>query len=250
VYDHIFDPSYKKSCANSYTNPVNGRYQVPCCTSNVSVNAASRFIFYRKPLVQNLFSFEPILTDPKVDRLLVQKPHSVDNAVPRKTSPQTLFRESETQTEPYSPQYFSHRQTASVAISTDDKGTETIMQRTSTSRQGDPKEISWICRIHERREATQRLFPVMPDRKNIKLQEAFLQGREQLEFKARERELDELLENRFAGFKENLYTKYAENERRAEEKLAVSYPANFRDKLMHVDILLPVSQCSFYLTRN
>lgn len=223
---------------------------MPCCTSKVSVSAASRFIFFRKPLVQNLFSFEPILTDPKVDRLLEQKHQSVDKAVPRKTTPQTLFRESETQTEPYLPQYFTHRQTSSVAISTDDKEPETTMQHTCTTRQGGPTEISWICRIHERRDATKRLFPVMPDRKNIKLQEAFLQGREQLEFKARERELDALLENRFASFKENLYTKYAENERRAEEKLAVSYLANFCDKLMHLDCLLPLSQCSIYLSRN
>jgi hypothetical protein len=72
----------------------------------------------------------------------------------------------------------------------------------------------------------------MSDRKSIKLQEAFLQGREQLEFKARERELDKLLENRLASFKENLYAKYAESERRAEEKIAVSHRAHIREKIM------------------
>jgi hypothetical protein len=209
---------------------------VPCSTSKASVSGATRYMFFRKPLVQNLFSFEPIVTDSlkEGERFLVPKHQTDDKAVARKTTPQTLFRESETQTDPYSPQYFTHRQTSSVAISTDDNESETIKltQLKCTTGQGDPKEVSWICRIRERREVTKRLFPVMSDRKSIKLQEAFLQGREQLEFKARERELDKLLENRLASFKENLYAKYAESERRAEEKIAVSHRAHIREKIM------------------
>jgi hypothetical protein len=208
--------------------------------ASVSVSGASRYKYFRKPLVQNLYSFEPILTEPSKEDKIVGKRHLLDESFARTAaSTQTLYRESETQTEPYSPPYFfRQRLSSTVATSTDAKDPDILTNNHFICSKGQlsgPKEITCIGRNSERGEKAKEL-PSISDEKTLKLHKAFLEGQEQLEFKARERELDDILAVRLASFKENLYAKYAESERRAEEKLAVSHVSQVFDEQGHLDI--------------
>jgi hypothetical protein len=221
----------------------------------VSVSGASRYKYFRKPLVQNLYSFEPILTDPlKEDKIIGKKPLLDESLARTAACTQTLYRESETQTDPYSPPYFFHQRglSSTVATSTDAKDPDILINNHLICSNGQlpgPKEGTCICRNNERGEKTKEV-PSVFDEKILKLHKAFLEGQEQFEFKARERELDDILAMRLASFKENLYAKYAESERRAEEKLAVSHVSHVIDKQGHQDNFLFFSTFFFYQSRN
>jgi len=182
----------------------------------MSVSGASRYRYFEKPLVQTLHSFKPILTDPTesdhwIIKTLVNEPFT------RTTSTQTQYRESETQTEPYSPPIC-------VPTAADIAEPEILSLQHLTCANGQlpvgSKEIAWICRNRERR-LKAKLLPSISDEKTLKLHKAFLEEQEQFEFQARERELEEQLETRLRAFKEVLYCKYEESERNAEEKIAV-----------------------------
>jgi len=183
----------------------------------MSVSGASRYRYFEKPLVQTLHSFKPILTDPTesdhwIIKTLVNEPFS------RTTSTQTQYRESETQTEPYSPPIYVSTATPDIAEP------EILSLQHLTCANGQlpvgSKEIAWICRNRERR-LKAKLLPSISDEKTLKLHKAFLEEQEQFEFQARERELEEQLEARLRDFKQDLYCKYEASERNAEEKIDV-----------------------------
>ncbi len=68
--EQVYDSVYKKSCANATSNLHDSAARSPrirlIAEQSVNINLisdASCYKYLRKPLVQNLYSFEPILTD-------------------------------------------------------------------------------------------------------------------------------------------------------------------------------------------
>ena len=176
------------------------------------VGGASRYKYFEKPLVPNILSFEPVLDPSNGDRRILNE--LVNEPVTKTIGIQTQCRESEAQTEPYSPHYRTPDSLVEPEI---------LTLQNLTYGSGlpvGPREIARICRNRERREKEAQLPPIT-DEEKLKLHKAFLEEQERLEFQFRERELGELLQTRFQTFQKHLYLKYEESERRAEHKIAV-----------------------------
>lgn len=143
----------------------------------------------------------------------------------KNVSVQTQYRDSEAQTDPYSPEYVIVHD--GDGDSNDDNGTslpEVLSLEHLTCRNGElpatEREIARIERGRERKEQEAALPPIT-DEATLNAHRQFLKEQETKEFDLREKEIDDMMAVRLDTFKRSLFEKDQESEFVTEHRIEV-----------------------------
>lgn len=153
----------------------------PTVTEMASVSGASRYKYSQRPLVPYLDKVPAsILVAP------TQPPEPLEE--PRDVGVQTLYRESEAQTDPYSPEFI---------------GDSKILLLKDMKIRGGKKEIEMIDEARQKHHLMESLPPAT-DEASLMLRKKLLEAQELRELKLRQKEIDDDHKRRLKRLKEAL----------------------------------------------
>ncbi|GMI34912.1 hypothetical protein TeGR_g11538 [Tetraparma gracilis] len=211
AYDHLYDPLY--------TTPTTGLYR----TSNPPVRAAAapgndvsgtgRHRYFKQPVVPHLHAVKPeVLLAATSGADPLQASVVVDDRPTKSAAVQTQYRESEAQTNPYTPQYV-------VPAGAPDP--EVLLLDGLTNEDGlklGNREVSMIEMSRQKRLLTLSLPPIT-DEASLELRKRLMEAQEVSEFEAREREFDSMRDKRVAVLRAAIDERDAANEFLAEQRV-------------------------------
>lgn len=192
-YDSHFDPVYTTSSNYIQSDP-----RVVSSVSNANVVAGTgRFKYFRRPIMPRISAIPPqiLLAPTSSDNPLIPVEEDPEPAT-KNAEVQTIYRESETQTIPYSPEY----------ILEEGADPEILMLRGLTYENGLPagvKEIEMIEHARQKRELENNMLP-FTDEACFYVRKNMMEAQELREFKLREVEVEAQREIRLAKLKRAL----------------------------------------------
>ncbi len=200
--DARYDPSYIGPFTQVRMDP-----RVMAQVSNqTTVAGTTRFKYFRRPVMPRMSAIPPSVllaptetkTDPSVPLEDVPEP-------PQKTQEvQTMYRESEAQTVPYTPDY--------VVQDGEDPGV--LMLKNLTFENGLPlnnKDLDMVFNARAKRELESHL-PPFTDEASMNLRKRLMEQQEMREFKLRESEIDRRREDRLEELQHALDSREQSNE--------------------------------------
>ena len=200
------DYRYDATFIGPYTN-VRMDARVTHAVSNPqTVAGATRFKYFRRPVMPRMSAIPPTVllaptvanTDPGVPMEDIPEP-------PQKTQGvQTMYRESEAQTVPYTPDY----------VVRDGEDPEVLMLKDLTFDNGLPlkkKDLEMIYYAKAKREMESHL-PPFTDEASLHLRKSLMEQQEMKEFSLREKEIDRKREERLEELQNALTTREESNE--------------------------------------
>lgn len=194
-YDQSYDPTFTGPFNNTF---VSDPRVVAAASNKTVITGQSRFKYFRRPVMPRMNAVPPyILLGPTAahDPL---KPVEVVTEVAFKTvEVQTVYRESEAQTLPYSPDYF-------VPEGSDP---EVLLLKNLSSQNGLPlgkSELDMIVHARRKKEIESNL-PPFTDEASLALRKKLMEQQEAREFKLRENEIDAKREIRLLELQRALY---------------------------------------------
>jgi hypothetical protein len=171
-----------------------------------AVAGATRFKYFRRPVMPRMSAIPPTVllaptvasTDPTVPLEDIPEPPQKNQEV------QTMYRESEAQTTPYTPNYFVQ----------DGEDPEVLMLKDLTFENGLPlnkKDLEMIHHARAKREMESHL-PPFTDEASMNLRKRMMEQQEMKEFKLREAEIDRKREARLEELQTALDVREQSNE--------------------------------------
>ena len=185
--------------------------------NQVKVTGGSRFLFFENPKITSKSSSVPILEFKLAPK--VKNERFGCNTKTRKTRTigiQTSCRDSETQTDPYSPDICFDGMNEKDKI-------EILSLQNLTYGHGLPAtkvDIARIIRARERREEG-ALLPPIKDERTALIHKKFLEDQEMKDFKVREEELNEEIDLKMENFKNEIKPMKTEYELKLARRLEV-----------------------------
>lgn len=202
-YDHMYDTTFVSNTrsrayrASVRANPVN---------LNAEVAGSTRYKYFRRPVVPFMEAVPPEVVlakgdgqsagnnNPEEGDLLSSgsDPSSLVSGTTRSVEVQTLYRESEAQTDPYSPEYILKPGLNSTP--------EVLLLQHKKFGKGLPvglREVQVIENARQKR-AFEESLPPMTDEVSFEIRRRLMAKQEQLQFRRREEEIQELQDQRLA----------------------------------------------------
>lgn len=180
AYDAVYDPIYIGPFTNTRTDP-----RVIAAASSTSVVAGQeQFKYFRRPNMPRVTALPPhILLAPSLkNETKNNNQELVEEVAMKDVEVQTMYRESEAQTNPYTPDY----------VLVDGNIPEILLLKDLTYDNGLPigkKEIDMIAQARAKRE-TEMNLPPFTDEASLALRRRLMEHQEMREFRLRENELD------------------------------------------------------------
>ncbi|GMH92778.1 hypothetical protein TrST_g5199 [Triparma strigata] len=210
AYDHLYDPVY--------TTPETGLYR----QSNAPVKAAAepgndvsgtaRHKYFKQPLVPHLHAVAPeVLLAPTAKQDPLAPPAMEDEPLTKAVGVQTKYRDSEAQTNPYTPQF----------VVREDQEEPEVMMLDGLGEGSLPagaKEVSMIERAREKR-ALEASLPPITDEASLNLRKRLMEQQELREYSLREAEFDAMREKRLTVLRKAIDERDASNEFLAEQRV-------------------------------
>lgn len=196
------------------------------------VSGAERTKFFKRPVLPHLQAEPPevVLSPVAAPQSTVKKRHSHDGddgsttSGTRSVGIQTMYRDSDAQTDPYTPDYTIKKTSAS------NETPEILSLLHLRHNKGLPAgqaEIELIER-NRKKKAFEASLPPMTDEASFLLRKSMMEVQENREWAYREAEIDHLHEQRIALLKQALQERDRENEFLAEQRVEA-----LRQKLVH-----------------
>ena len=211
AYDAVYDPVYTTSASGGYAAAPTAS-QMPQANNRI-ISGGNRYKYFRRPLVPFLHSVPPeVLLAPTVDTSAnVVQEEEIALGATRDQAVQTKYRESEAQTDPFTPDY------------TVKPGQEPeILTLASLSYQkGLPAglaEVEMIERARQKREFEASLPPIT-DEASFALRKQMMEEQELREWSHRENEIDKLQEERLSLLHTAIHERDQENEFLNEQRV-------------------------------
>ena len=209
-YDTIYDPVY----TGPYHNNMRGDPRVAVAASSTSMVAGQgRYKYFRRPIMPRMTAVPPnILLAPSVIEKAVnraieqaQEPNAKDAEV------QTMYRESEAQTNPYTPDY---------TVKPGDLP-EVLLLKDLKYENGLPlgkKEVEMIEHARLKKEI-EMCLPPFTDEASLGLRKRMMETQEMREFKLREQEMDAKREEKLLQLRQALDDRDESNEFLASQRV-------------------------------
>ena len=200
--DARYDPSYIGPFTQVRMDP----RVVAQVSASTTVAGQARFKYFRRPVMPRMSAIPPSVllaptvasTDPSVPLEDVPEP-------PQKTQEvQTMYRESEAQTVPYTPDY----------VVEDGEDPAVLMLKNLTFENGLPlnnKDLDMVFHARAKRELESHL-PPFTDEASMSLRKRLMEQQEMREFKLRENEIDRRREERLEHLQSALNSREQANE--------------------------------------
>lgn len=192
------------------------------------VSGAERTKFFKRPVLPHLQAEPPeVVLSPVAAPSTVKKRQLHDDetsSTTRSVGIQTMYRDSDAQTDPYTPDYTVKKTSAS------NETPEILSLLHLRHNKGLPAgqaEIELIER-NRKKKAFEASLPPMTDEASFLLRKAMMEVQENREWAYREAEIDHLHEQRIALLKQALQERDRENEFLAEQRVEA-----LRQKLVH-----------------
>ncbi|KAJ0402127.1 hypothetical protein P43SY_000442 [Pythium insidiosum] len=242
VYDSIYTVSrssgpFRKSAAlraafaaasNNQKSRTGSANQAP--PGYGAISGAHRVKYHQRPVLPHLHAEPPEVllapTAPPASLGAKKRSQDDDDASPtRSVGVQTMYRDSEAQTDPYSPDY-----TIKQSLTGKQESPEVLTLLHLHHQKGlpaGPAEIEVIER-NRKKKAFEASLPPMTDEASFLLRKAMMETQETREWAYREAEIDALHEQRVELLRNALQERDKENEFLAEQRLEV-----LRQRLLH-----------------
>jgi hypothetical protein len=200
------DARYDPSFIGPYTQVRMDPRVAAAMSAPTAVAGATRFKYFRRPVMPRMSAIPPTVllaptvaeTDPNVPLEDIPEPPQKNQEV------QTIFRESEAQTIPYTPDY----------IVQDGEDPEVLLLKDLKFEKGLPlkkKDLEMIHYARAKREMESHL-PPFTDEASMNLRKRLMEQQEMTEFKLREAEIDRRREERLDELQSALNTREQSNE--------------------------------------
>ena len=206
AYDQVFDATY--------TGPsmVSDPRVAVANSQQGTVAGAGRFKYFRRPIMPRMSSVPPqvLLAPTEAIDPLAPVEQEVEAAV-KEQGMQTMYRESEAQTNPYTPDFF-------VAEGTEP---EVLLLKDMKYEDGLPvgrKEVQMIEQARAKKEL-ESCLPPFTDEACLNLRKRLMEAQEMKEFKMREGEIDALREARLEAIEMALRDRDESNEFLASQRV-------------------------------
>lgn len=190
------------------------------------VSGAERSKFFRRPILPHLQAEPPevLLSPVPVPSTVKKRLHDEEAFAPtRSVGIQTMYRDSDAQTDPYTPDY-----TIKKSASQDTPEILSLLHlRHNHGLPAGQAEIELIER-NRKKKAFEASLPPMTDEASFLLRKSMMEIQENREWAYREAEIDHLHEQRIALLKQALVERDKENEFLAEQRVEA-----LRQKLVH-----------------
>ena len=211
-YDAVYDPVYT---THASLNRSKGRALYRATPAAISGSQRSKF--FRRPIVPFLHAVPPeVMLAPagppgqKNDPL--QPPQAVPTELTRTIGVQSQYRETEAQTDPYTPDY---------TIRPGEKEPEVLSLAALSYTRGLPAgaaEVEMIERARAKREF-ERSLPPTTDESSFQIRRQMMEEQETREWKAREAEIDRIQARRLQMLEKALEEREQETEFLAEQRV-------------------------------
>lgn len=207
-YDMRYDPVYTGPYNNIQTDP---RVTAAVSSSKV-VSGQSRYKYFRRPVMPRVSAIPPqILLAPTVDDDPLVPVEDEPEPLTKTVEIQTVYRESETQTNPYTPEYFLK----------DGDDPEVLMLKGLTHDKGlsaGPKEIEMLEHARLKRELETNMLP-FTDEACFLIRKKMMENQELREYKLREAEMEAQRDVRLALLSHTLQEREESNEFLASQRI-------------------------------
>eukprot|EP00605_Chrysophyceae_sp_TOSAG23-4_P000950 GSChrysophyteH1.ASY1.ANO1.1050.1 assembled CDS len=189
-----------------------------------TVAGTTRFKYFRRPVMPRMSAIPPSVllaptvaaTDPSVPLEDVPEP-------PQKTQEvQTMYRESEAQTTPYTPDYVVH----------DGEDPDVLMLKNLSFENGLPlskKDLDMVFNAREKRDLESHL-PPFTDEASMSLRKRLMEQQEMREFKLRESEIDRRREERLEELQNALDSREKSNELVSSQRVEAIRQTRMEDR--------------------
>lgn len=206
AYDMVYDTTYVGPFHQASTD---NRVKM---SSNTIVSGSSRYKYFRRPIMPRM--------NPVPPQVLLAPTAAIDPMIPTEVQPeptlktvevQTMYRESEAQTNPYTPEY-------NVAEGHDP---EILLLKDLTFENGLPignKEIKMI-QMARSKKILENNLPPFTDEASLIFRKALMENQELKEFKVREDEIDSRREERLVTLQRILEERDESNEFLASQRV-------------------------------
>lgn len=177
AYDHLYDPTF-----------TSGRARASAGRMTSSVNGGQRYKYFRRPLVPYLQSSSPSVvfaSNGGSITSLSREGETVARIPPKKTvGVQTMYRDSEAQTDPYTPNF---------VLKPGEKRPEVLSIAGLTFENGLPAKMEEVRAIeYERKKrAYEASLPPMTDELSFLVRRKMMERQERDEFNRKERDIEE-----------------------------------------------------------
>jgi len=203
-YDHAYDPVY--TAADSSRYPSGAR------SDAAAITAGNRYKYFRRPIVPFLHSVPPeVLLAPTTEDNPLQPAEEQVEAPTKTVGVQTKYRDSQAQTDPYTPDYTvrpgEEPEILTLASLSHGKGLPAGLA-----------EVEMIERARQKREFEAALPPIT-DEASFELRKKMMEDQELREWAHRENEIDKLQEERLALLHAAIHERDQENEFLSEQRV-------------------------------
>ena len=181
VFDSVYDPVFTTPYTAPTAAPAGFSEQV---RSGALVGGTSRHKFFSRPVVPHLDAVAPeVLLAPTEQTDPMQPPDEEPESRTKEAQVQTKYRDSEAQTNPYTPAF---------VLAADQPEPEVLMLEGLTHERGLPvgrREIEMIAHAKQKR-ALEAALPPTTDESSLALRKRLMEAQELREFAMRQREMD------------------------------------------------------------
>jgi len=204
AYDHLYDPLYTSGSHR-------GNYRSINAGTSATVQGGQRYKFFRRPLVPFLQSVPAEVMLAKTSQRLPDGrsrsgPIMQHEEPTRTVGVQTVYRDSEAQTDPFTPDFI-------LNLKPGQKQPEILSLQGMNQQRGLPAGLIEVEKIEREREkrAFELSLPPMTDEASFLLRKKMMAVQERKEWARREEEIDSVHRERFALIKAALYDREAES---------------------------------------
>lgn len=221
TYDMVYDPVYIGPFSNSQNDP---RVVVRMSSSPSFVSGNEQFKYYKRPTMPQATALPPyILLAPSLESEAEDNySEPVEEAAMKDAEVQTMYRESEAQTHPYTPDY----------VIVDGQIPEILLLKSLTHHEGLPigkKELEMIAQARQKQEF-ERNLPPYTDAASLVLRKRLMEEQEMREFLHRESEIDLKREERLQELGESLRLRNENSEFLAAQRIEAIRQSKEQDR--------------------
>ena len=210
TYDMVYDPTYIGPFTNSQNDP---RVVARVSSTQSLVSGNEQFKYYKRPNMPRATALSPhILLSPSLQCDSADNySEPVEEVTMKDAVVQTMYRESEAQTTPYTPDY----------VIVDGNIPEILLLKSLTHDNGLPigkKELEMIAHARAKRE-TEMNLPPFTDEASLALRKRLMEDQELREYRYRESELDLKREEKLQELEESLRLRNENSEFLAAQRI-------------------------------
>ena len=219
AYDAHYDPTY----TGPFTNPALDPRVAAALSSTNTVSGNARFKYFRRPIAPRMSAMPP--------NILLAPTKAQDPMIPVEEKPepltkhaevQTAYRESEAQTQPYTPNYFVP----------EGEDPDVLMLKDLTFANGLPlgrKDLEMV-EFAKAKRLLESSLPPFTDEASMQLRKRLMENQEMREFRVREAEIDRKREERLAQLQAAINERAESNELLASQRVDAIRSARMEER--------------------